>query len=108
MPHCIIEYSNKSLDANLLMETAFNNMVKSGLFDAKGIKVRAKQCDMYKLSEHYSDFLHINIRILEGRTVKQRSSLIEVIIDGIKPLINLDSTSLTLELTEMAKDCYYK
>lgn len=73
MPHCIVEHS-ATLAAGPLLARVFAGAMGSGLFEADGsdIKVRTILYDTYSTGTQVSDFVHVVLRILSGRTPEQR------------------------------------
>ena len=78
MPHCIIEYS-KDLESELslsnLLSSIFNGAVESNLFNENDIKVRAIAYDHFTSAESRQNFIHVNAKILSGRSLEQRNNL---------------------------------
>ncbi len=71
MPHCIVEYS-KDLESQVaptkLVETVHQGALASGLFEASHIKTRAVAYDYFQIGTEKSDFIHVTIRLHQGRT----------------------------------------
>lgn len=108
MPHCIVEHS-ASLDAALLLPLVFSGTVQSGLFEADGadIKVRAISYQYYLTGLAQSDFVHVVLRILSGRTVEQKQLLAKSVLAQLQSR-KLVGCSLTVEVVEMDRTSYAK
>ena len=108
MPHCIIEHS-VSLDSNILMPLVFSAALSSGLFDADGrdIKVRALPYHSYLTGPIKSDFVHIILKILSGRSEEQKQMLSQIVLAKINTLM-LKNCSLTIEVVDMDRTSYAK
>jgi len=111
MPHCIIEYSNElydHIDIKNLMHSLNETIYSSGLFDLNAIKIRAKGYEDFALPSECDYFVHIQLRILEGRTKEQKEKLAESVqkcAEGSMPKLQI---CLTTEICDMDKNCYKK
>ncbi len=110
MPHCIISYANE-LEASVcprkLVAIVHECAIESGLFNEKAVKTRAQGFSEYHSSNEGQRFIHVELRILSGRTQAQRQHLTETVLAGLKRL-NLSSISLTVEVCDMDKQTYAK
>lgn len=110
MPHCIVEYSNTLLDrlspADLL-GTVHDVAEDSGLFAPAHIKSRAQSYDLFILDENISDFIHVTVRLHQGRSVSQKQHLSSEILQAVSELV-LGSVSITVEIVEMDSAAYTK
>ncbi|MDF2179770.1 5-carboxymethyl-2-hydroxymuconate Delta-isomerase [Aliiglaciecola sp. CAU 1673] len=110
MPHLIIHYA-KELDskpgAKRLVESVYQGALASGLFSAPGIKVRAQAFEHFQTGESDLPFIHVEARILGGRTADQKSALSALILQGLSEL-PLASVSLTVEVVDMHNPSYAK
>lgn len=110
MPHCIIEHS-KELENLIspikLIEAVHQGTFKSGLFQEKDIKSRAISFEHYQVGDTKLDFVHVTVRILSGRSEKQRKALSNSVLAELNK-INLSSTSLTVEICKIEKESYAK
>ena len=108
MPHCIVEHS-ASLDGDLISSQVFSGAMKSQLFEADGsdIKVRAAAYHSYLTGQIKSDFVHVILRILSGRTPEQKKELSKIVLDQLQKL-GLQSCSLTVEVVDIDRASYSK
>jgi len=108
MPHCIIEHSS-TINAGDLLKPVFEGALKSALFDKNGhdIKVRAVPFTHYLTGLEKSDFVHVILKILSGRTTQQKLLLSKTIINEIKSL-NLLNCSITVEVVDIQRETYSK
>ncbi len=108
MPHCIIEHS-VSLDGEVLMPLVFSAALNSGLFNADGrdIKVRTLPYHNYLTGPTKSDFVHIVLKILSGRSAEQKQLLTQAVLAKINTL-KLQNCSVTIEVVDMDRACYAK
>jgi len=108
MPHCIIEHSS-AIDGAHLLKPVFDGALKSALFDEKGsdIKVRTVSYNDYLTGTEKSDFIHVILKILSGRTEQQKLSLSETMISELKSL-NIQHCSLTVEVVDIERSTYSK
>jgi len=110
MPHCIIEHSADLLDicsAEKLMNAVFIGASQSMLFDDHDIKIRALSFDHYQTSNTTNAFVHIIIKVLDGRTIEQKAGLSSLILSSVQKL-DLKNTSLTVEIVEIESASYGK
>ncbi|WP_428025573.1 5-carboxymethyl-2-hydroxymuconate Delta-isomerase [Arcobacter sp.] len=108
MPHCIVEHSI-NLDSDLFVEKVFMGALSTGLFepDGRDIKVRALGYSSYMTGPKRSDFIHVSLKILSGRTPKQKLSLSDAVIEELVALAYND-VSITVEVVDMDRDSYRK
>lgn len=101
MPHCVIEYST-SLEtrADELVATVFQAVSTSPLFDAKTVRVRASAYEHYQLGEASAHFLHITIRLLQGRNDEQKTRLTQRVTEAVQAL-HLSDAMLSCECVEI-------
>lgn len=110
MPHCIVEYS-KPIESQLtpakLLDTIFSATAASGLFDVSHIKVRALAFDHFQLAGPCADFIHITVRLHQGRTDAEKKQLSQLMLAEIVQL-ELNSVAITVELLDMHTASYAK
>lgn len=109
MPHCIIEYSNDIENAKEILDTVriVNTEIEnSGLFDKKTIKTRALPIDVYLVGGVEKSFIHITVKILEGRTDTQKKDLSERILKCVLSKYNIENISV--EIAELHTQSYSK
>lgn len=111
MPHCIIEYADQALintSQQQLIDAVLSGAKKSGLFELDHIKLRTQSYECYQKGDvKNSAFIHVTMRILQGRTVKQRRELSEFVLFELKSL-SLKAVTLTVEIIEMETASYSK
>ncbi|NDL72023.1 5-carboxymethyl-2-hydroxymuconate Delta-isomerase [Vreelandella alkaliphila] len=108
MPHCIVEHS-ASLDGELILPLVFSGAMKSALFEADGsdIKVRSIAYQRYLTGQAASDFVHVVLKILAGRTLEQKKMLSTSVLAQLKKL-ELPRGSLTVEVVDIERASYSK
>lgn len=110
MPHCIIEYSTDLDEKDDLIKTVEmvnQNLVDSKLFEEKTIKTRAIPVSTFLVGGEKVSFLHATIRLLEGRTDKQKATLSKGILKTFTkkyPLIK----NISVEVVDINPNCYAK
>ncbi len=110
MPHCIIEYTRdieQEVDIKHLLDVAFDAVNSAGLFDRASIKARAIGYDMYRSGQSRNDYIHIDLKILSGRTPEQKKALSDHMIDTISPHIGR-TKSFTVDVIDMDIVAYGK
>lgn len=108
MPHCVVEHS-ANFNSDLLVQRVFSGALNSGLFESDGsdIKVRALGYSSYMTGPKKSDFIHVVLKILSGRTPQQKSNLSTAVINELITL-NCSDVSLTVEVVDMDRGSYCK
>lgn len=108
MPHCIIDYSNtldSQTSADELMRAAYRAVNNAGLFNSSHIRVRARAYEHFQFGGDYRDFIHITLRLHQGRELAQKQQLTQGILSELQTL-GLQSVSITVELVEMDSASY--
>lgn len=110
MPHCILEYA-KPLEAQLnptkLLQAVYEGAYSSGLFEGPDIKTRAIAYEDYLTGTDKKAFIHVTVKILNGRTDEQKQKLSSTVIKRLTAL-KLSDTSLTVEIVDMESYSYAK
>jgi len=98
-----------NLDSELLVQKVFLGALSVGLFEPNGsdIKVRALGYNSYMIGPKKSDFIHVVLKILSGRTSEQKLSLSNAVIEELVALAYND-VSITVEVVDMDRDSYRK
>ena len=111
MPHCIIEYTpNLPIDTTGLLQTAHQVMIDSGLFGVADIKTRAFVVNDYVLgasSVGEGNFIHIIIRLLDGRTIAQKQALTSNMAKTLRARLQ-NVPSITVDIIDMVRESYAK
>lgn len=110
MPHCTLEYS-QAIEAKIhpseLVAAVYEGALESELFKEPAIKSRAYACEHYQNGAEQMDFIHVEMRILAGRTQEQKDHLSEKVLGNLSSL-GLQSTAISLEIVDMLADNYSK
>lgn len=108
MPHCIIECS-ATLDGDMLTSKVYQGTLDSMLFEPDGsdIKVRALAYHSYIVGGFKSDFVHVTVKILSGRSLLQKTVLSKSIQTKLSEL-DLVSCSITVEVVDIERASYLK
>ena len=110
MPSCIIEYSNglsKNLSADRLVELVHQTTFDSGLFEIDDIKTRAYCTDNYMVGYGHSEFIHVTVKLMPGRSLDEKKSLTLSIAQEVSEL-SLPQTSITVQAEEIERETYSK
>jgi len=110
MPHCVIEYSSPLADKvteDKLLEVVFDGALDSALFDIQAIKCRVIGYQSYFSKAQVSDFIHVTLRIMAGRTIEQKSLLSHSVLQQLKAL-KLTDISITVDICDIETQCYAK
>lgn len=110
MPHCIIEYS-KNLENKLsikeLVSLVHGSVFASELFEESSIKTRAIEFTYYQTGLSDSPFIHITLKILQGRDHQQKKDLTKLVSDKVSEVLQ-PPVSLTVEVMDIEKVSYKK
>ena len=110
MPHFVIEYPRSvesTIDIKPMMVLVAELGARSGVMNARDIKVRAIAYDHYQWNDGSSEFIHLTVYLLDGRTVEQRRGLAELLRAGLAeayPSIG----SISVDIREMDSEVYKK
>ncbi|MFZ4403649.1 MAG: 5-carboxymethyl-2-hydroxymuconate Delta-isomerase [Pseudobdellovibrionaceae bacterium] len=112
MPHIIIEHSKNlanKLDIPALTLAIHNKLSEQKSFDIQAIKSRSISYENYNVTTFggTKDFLHLQLRIMIGRSHEDIHQAVENLSKTILSLIPT-STELTIEVCEMNKNFYFK
>ena len=110
VPHCLIEYAKdveNQVEISKLVEAVFNGAYSSELFDSAQIKTRALAFEHYMVGNRKSDFIHVTLSILSGRTNEQKAQLSMLVLSQLKSL-SLQATSLTVDVRDLDRASYAK
>ncbi|MGH1426802.1 MAG: 5-carboxymethyl-2-hydroxymuconate Delta-isomerase [Arenicella sp.] len=106
MPHCIIEHS-KGLNDIELLQAVYQGALNSGLFSEYDIKTRAIAYECFQTGPEKQHFIHVVVKILSGRSPKQKIMLSSDVLTQLKSL-SLSDISLTVEVVDIDKVSYAK
>ncbi|WP_444930123.1 5-carboxymethyl-2-hydroxymuconate Delta-isomerase [Microbulbifer sp. SSSA002] len=110
MPHLIIEYA-KNLEEKIsvaaLVSSAQETMRSSGLFASHTIKTRAKPYDQFIAGDNGGSFIHAEIRLLEGRSTREREELSSAVFNSLCQFAE-GVPAVSVEVREMDASCYSK
>lgn len=110
MPHIIVEYADDVFNqqgAKLFAELLFVAVEETGLFEPQNIKVRCHPVTVYKTAFNDKGFVHTQCRIHRGRSVDQKKTLIEAVINVFKAM-ELSGCVVTAEVVDMDTESYHK
>lgn len=110
MPHFIIEHGNAfatAADRQAAMQIAADCGAASGFIRPEDIKVRLRAYDDFLAVDGRRGFAHITVRMLEGRSVNQKTSLSVALRKAFAqrfPTLE----SLSIEICDMHAESYKK
>lgn len=106
MPHCIIEHS-QTINAQTLIDAVHQGAIDSQLFDTAAIKTRTISYEYHRCDDHVDHFVHVNCKILSGRTDKQKDELSKAVLKRLADC-GLENISITVEISDLNRACYSK
>lgn len=110
MPHIVIEYARhiKDINPKSLLSVAYDAAAESGLFaDVYDIKVRAMAYEDYSVGQTNDTFIHITVKLLQGRSDEQKASLTQHILDKVMAL-NYTVENISVEAVDIHTKAYSK
>jgi 5-carboxymethyl-2-hydroxymuconate isomerase len=110
MPHCIIEYSKNlenSMPINELVRVVHSSVFASELFEESSIKTRAIEFMHFQTGLSDTPFIHITLKILQGRDHQQKKDLTKLVLDTLSEFIPAP-LSLSVEVMDIEKVSYKK
>ncbi len=110
MPHIVIEYAQNldtSLDLNALVKAVHEGALRADLFEADAIKVRAIAYQHYLVAGQVTDFIHLNTRILSGRSEQQKKHLSQCLLESVVAVATA-VPDVTVDVIDMDRFCYAK
>ncbi|OUS24475.1 5-carboxymethyl-2-hydroxymuconate isomerase [Thalassotalea sp. 42_200_T64] len=108
MPHCIVEHS-ETIDCHVLVPLVFAGALQAELFEVDGsdIKVRSLSYSSYQTGISQSDFIHVVLKILSGRTSEQKLKLSQLVLAQLETA-GLNNCSITIEVVDIDRASYSK
>jgi len=108
LPHCIIEHSS-SIESIDLNQKVFLGALESNLFEPDGsdIKVRSIAYENYQTGLAKGNFIHVTLRILSGRTDKDKLLLSNSVMSKLESIQSVGA-SLTVEVADIDRNSYTK
>lgn len=110
MPHLIITYAaplKQETDIQNLVDAAFAGAEQSALFTPSAIKARAIAVDTYNTGGTSQPFVHVEIKLLPGRTGAQKKDLAERVLEKITAHVSAN-VAISIELNDLDRDSYTK
>ena len=117
MPHLTLEYSSNVLEPASwedVFRHAHDVLVEIGQIRRENCKSRAVRRDQYLVGSGRDGeaFVHLDVRLLEGRTADVRRSIGGELLDLLRRLFRADDGSsalqITVEIREIRKEDYFK
>jgi len=117
MPHLVLEYTkNVKFKTNFTdLFTALHKTLKNAAnMNMEDCKSRAVKLENYSVSDskNQSEFAHLSVSILEGRSPDLKQLIGETLLDKLKDAVQTDSQivdlQITIEIKEMVKSQYFK
>ncbi len=110
MPHIIIEYSEDVADLVAMqdiVDAAHDGAMSSELFPEYDIKTRAISYREHRTGTTHDSFVHVTVRLLDGRSDDQKAILSEAVLGRIEPLLPRVA-SVGVEIVDMHRASYRK
>jgi 5-carboxymethyl-2-hydroxymuconate isomerase len=119
MPHITVEHSiefSKEQENSLLLSINKKISQAEGGFNINACKSRSTYHKNYAIADGLNsrDFIHISVKILEGRSKEIRQNLAKKLFNFVNEFINHDpllsnnKIDISLDISEMESDIYQK
>ncbi len=110
MPHFIIEHGNalgSEAELQKAMQTVANCVQDYNFMEAKNVKVRVLPFTHFLALDGRSSFIHITVRILEGRTDEMKTQISTSLRDAFVQAFE-KVQSISIDIVDMNARCYKK
>lgn len=110
MPHCIIEYASPlkaQVSPQHLLTAVHETVCQSSLFDAVNVRSRIQSFDDFILGAEKNHFIHVRVKLLQGRSDAEKSQLNQQITDAIAAL-SLTDVSVSCECLDIHTPSYQR
>ena len=110
MPHFIIEHGNAfrcQEERKAALELALQCGETSGVMARKDIKARLVSCPDFLAADGCQSFIHITVKLLAGRTSKQKQDLATIIRSAFDQRFG-SADSISVDIRDMDPDAYKK
>ena len=110
MPHFIIEHGNalaNVTDRQAALAVAAECGAACGFIQPEDIKVRLRACDDFLALDRRQSFIHITVRMLQGRSDDQKTALAIALRDGFGQRFP-EVESISIEICDMHAESYKK
>lgn len=108
MPHCIVEHSDAiTPHIERLLDIVQHTVVNSPLFSANDVRTRAQVFDHYQLGATQQHFVHVTVRLLQGRSDREKAQLTRQVGEAIEQL-SLNNVQISCECVEIHTPSYYR
>lgn len=111
MPHCIIEHSASTASITTdaaLVSTVHQATIDSLLFEPGHIKTRSIAYQAFQLGDNHSHFIHVTVRLHQGRTEEQKKRLTNLIVERLCTTLPLTDITITAETVDIDTHAYAK
>jgi 5-carboxymethyl-2-hydroxymuconate isomerase len=110
MPHFVVSISKPlpdGVDKDVVLNRLFTCASQSKLFEDKDIKIRVKSFDCFSVGGALLPFIHVEVRLLSGRSERMKKSLSESVLSVMKSLLRIKA-SLSVEIIDIDRASYSK
>ena len=110
MPHFIIEHGNAlatEVEIQSAMQTVADCVQTYDFMEAKNVKVRLLPFTHFLALDGRSSFIHITVRILEGRTDEMKTQISTSLRDAFDQAFE-KVESISVDIVDMNATCYKK
>ncbi len=117
MPHIIIEYSSNlagKIEVQTLVDRVHTAALETGMFKLGAVRTRATARDIYRIADGHPDngFIHLVLRIAQGRETQAKRRVGEAIFDAIcdelQPLFETTPLGISFEIQEIEQTLSFK
>ncbi|MBS9778200.1 MAG: 5-carboxymethyl-2-hydroxymuconate Delta-isomerase [Gammaproteobacteria bacterium] len=110
MPHCIIEYAKpleSHIESKTILQTVHQTVSQSSLFEPQNVRSRISAYEAFVLGAEQDNFIHITIKILQGRSDEQKAKLTKQVIDAMSTL-TLSNVAISCECVDIHNASYQR
>ncbi|MFM7621713.1 MAG: 5-carboxymethyl-2-hydroxymuconate Delta-isomerase [Alphaproteobacteria bacterium] len=106
MPHLVVHHSG-SVQVSALLADVHHALCHQPTIDPNAVKTRALSFETAYVGQGKNPFLHLEIRLLQGRSPETLSIIQKALIQACRPHLN-PSVVLTSEIVLMDPVLYFK
>lgn len=86
MPHFIVECTERTIpddQMDLVISVVHELAIESDLFNEADVKIRIRRTDNGWVGGEDQEFIHVFCHIMEGRSIEQRKTLSNSLVEGL-------------------------
>jgi 5-carboxymethyl-2-hydroxymuconate isomerase len=107
MPHIVVHHS-ASVDVSALLPALHQTLSQQPTVDPASVKTRALSFDQAWVGQGQAPFVHIEVRLLQGRTPDILQVIKDALVHEAHGYLTVPPVVLTMEIVLMNPELYFK